>query len=152
MQIPKHEDIRLPALELLTENDALKLKEFEQPLVNKMGLSQEEAELIYESGNGRVFYDRISWALSYMNMAGLVQKPKRGTYEITDKGREFLTNPEKIHTYITEQVDKREPTKRVKVEQVATPSSELTPLAQLYDSSSKIKTSVYAEIIDVILN
>ena len=81
MAIPKHDDIRVPALNLLSENETLKLNEFELPLAERFGLSEEEMSQEYESGNGKIFYDRISWALSYMNMAGLVQKPKRGIYE-----------------------------------------------------------------------
>jgi len=152
MQIPKHEDIRIPVLNLLTEVETLKLKEFEQPLAYKMNLGEEEMAEEYDSGNGRIFYDRISWALSYMNMAGLVQKPKRGTYQITDLGREYLSNPENIHTFITEQVAKREPQKRSNPEELHTPITGRTPQEELYESSSRIRTSVYSEIIDVILS
>jgi restriction system protein len=152
MIIPKHEEIRVPALDLLTEMATLKLKEFEQPLADKMNLGEEEVAEEYASGNGRIFYDRISWALSYMNMAGLVQKPKRGTYQITDLGREYLSNPENIHTFIAEQVANREPQKRSTPDHPPTPITGLTPQEELYESSSRIRTSVYSEIIDVILS
>ena len=79
MTIPKHDDIRAPALKLLSENESLKLKEFELPLAKTFDLTEQELSQEYDSGNGKIFYDRISWALSYMNMAVLVQKPKRGT-------------------------------------------------------------------------
>lgn len=97
MPIPKHDDIRIPALKLLSENDMLRLKDFELPLADYFNLTDEEKIQEYESGNAKIFYDRISWALSYMNMAGLVQKPKRGVYQISDVGREQLKNPEKLN-------------------------------------------------------
>ena len=65
MLIPKHDEIRVPALELLSSTESLKLKEFEEPLAVVYGLSDEEKALKNNSGNGRIFYDRISWALSY---------------------------------------------------------------------------------------
>ena len=73
MSIPIHHEIRKPALELLKNNDVIKLKEFEQPLSKLFNLAQDELSEMYDSGNGPVFYDRISWALSYLNMAGLDQ-------------------------------------------------------------------------------
>ncbi len=70
MTIPKHDEIRVPALSLLSERGQLKLREFEAPLAEYFGLSEDEIHEEYESGNGKIFYDRVSWALSYMNMAG----------------------------------------------------------------------------------
>lgn len=152
MPIPNHEEIRVPALKLLTENETLKLKEFELPLAERLGLSEAEIVQEYDSGKGRIFYDRISWALSYMNMAGLVQKPKRGVYQISDLGKEHLGKPENIHSFIATQVKNRESTKISKVQQVQTANDDLTPQEELYESFSKIRQSVYSEIIDVVLS
>ena len=69
MAIPKHDDIRIPALKLLAEIDTIKSRDFEAPLARLFALTDEEVSQKYESGNGRIFYDRISWALSYMYMA-----------------------------------------------------------------------------------
>jgi len=152
MAIPKHDDIRIPALKLLSENDALRLKEFELPLADYFNLTDEEKVQEYESGNAKIFYDRISWALSYMNMAGLVQKPKRGVYQISDVGREQLKNPEKLNAFIATQVDKREPTRKTKKVIECDSTENSTPQEDLYASSAKIRNSVYEEIIDVILS
>lgn len=152
MTIPKHDDIRVPALKLLTEHDSLKLNEFEAPLARQFSLSDDELSQEYESGNGKIFYDRISWALSYMNMAGLVQKPKRGTYQISDVGKEKLITPERINAFIEAQIKKREPVKREKTPRIQIVNADLTPQEELYDSFSKIQLSVYNEIIDVILD
>ena len=152
MAIPKHDDIRVPALELLSENETLKLNEFESPLARKFGLSEEEMLQEYESGNGKIFYDRISWALSYMNMAGLVQKPKRGIYQISAIGIEQLKTPENINSFIAAQIEKREPTRKSKTEKTENTNTSLTPQEELYESSAKIRGSVYSEIIDVVLS
>ena len=150
MVIPKHDDIRVPALKLLIQNEILKLNEFELPLAKTFGLSEDEISQEYESGNGKIFYDRISWALSYMNMAGLVQKPKRGSYQISDIGIEQLKTPENINSFITEQIEKRDPPKRNIPINIQVSNADLTPQEELYESSAKIRSSVYGEIIDVI--
>ncbi len=152
MTIPKHDDIRLPALKLLSKRDVLKLNEFETPLAEVFGLSDEEVMQEYESGKGKIFYDRIAWALSYMNMAGLVQKPKRGVYQISQEGVEQLKTPENINSFIATQIEKRETTKKSKTVTTPTSDTNLTPQEELYDSSFKIRNSVYSEIVDVILS
>jgi len=152
MSIPKHDDIRVPALKLLCENETLKLKEFEKPLAETFGLTEDEVLQEYDSGNGKIFYDRISWALSYMNMAELVQKPKRAIYQISEIGKEQLKSPEKINTFIAAQIEKREPRKKSELNNNGTVNENLTPQEELYESSSKIKQSTCREIIDVILS
>ncbi len=152
MTIPKHDKIRIPALKLLSEYDSLKLNEFEAPLGKQFGLTEDELSQKYESGNGKIFYDRISWALSYMNMAGLVQKPKRGTYQISGIGKEKLKIPESIDAFIEAQIKQRVPEKKEKTSSIKITNADLTPQEELYDSFSKIQLSIYNEIIDVILD
>ena len=96
---------------LLKQNGTMKLRDFIEPLAKYFRLSDYEANEIYPSGNGNIFYDRVSWALSYLNMAGLVDKPRRGVYKINESGLKLLNTPEKVHEYIETQLEKREPTR-----------------------------------------
>lgn len=156
MAIPKHDKIRVPVMELLNKNGTMKLRDFIEPLSEHFGLTDEEVNEMYPSGNGHIFYDRVSWALSYLNMAGLLDKPKRGMYKINDSGIQLLKTPEKVDKYIEEQLEKREPTRQKKktTEEQLTideSSSELTPQEKLYSSFSNIRKSVYTEILNTIL-
>ena len=153
MAIPKHDDIRVPALQLLQKMGTLKLKDFEKPLAEHFSLTDEETSREYESGNGKVFYDRISWALSYMNMAGLLNKPKRGFYQISEMGTEQLKTPDNLNAFIAAQIAIRESTRRKGKEQIEDEDNySLTPQEELYESSDKIRPAIYEEIIDVILS
>lgn len=154
MSIPKHDDIRVPAMQLLKERGTLRLKEFEEPLSRHFNLSEDDINKIYDSGNGKIFYDRISWALSYLNMSGLVNKPKRGTYEISPIGIKLLKTPASIDDFIQKEISEREPTKRNKKEEKLSDdiNSDLTPQEKLYLSFDKIKESVYNEIVETILS
>ncbi len=60
MAIPKQDEIKVPALELLKQNGIMKLRDFVEPLAKHFELTEEEANEIYSSGNGHIFYDRIS--------------------------------------------------------------------------------------------
>lgn len=156
MPIPKHHEIRIPALQLLASSKkSLKLKEFELPLSKHFNLTEDELTQMYDSGNGPVFYDRISWALSYLKLAGLVQKPRRGTYEIAGKGIELLKTPAKINGIVDKAVAKTEPVygrRKLKNGIQDDGNSVLTPQEKLYISFDKIKKSIYNEIIDTILS
>lgn len=156
MAIPKHDEIRVPAMQLLLKNETMRLRDFIEPLSIYFKLSEEEINEIYPSGNGHVFYDRISWALSYLNMGGLLDKPKRGIYKINQTGINLLNTPDKVNSYIEKQLEIREPNKQKK-KIVGNPisiveiTSELTPQERLYSSFANIRNSVYSDIIDTIL-
>ena len=156
MAIPKHDEIRVPAMELLLSNSEMKLRDFIEPLSKYFKLSEEEINEMYPSGNGHIFYDRISWALSYLNMGGLLDKPKRGIYKINQLGIELLEMTEKCDSFIEKELEKREPSKQKKKlaeEQINFEgiSSELTPQERLYSSFSNIRNSVYSDILNTIL-
>ncbi len=156
MSVPKYYEIQIPALKLLTDGKARRRFEIEEPLSVYFNLSEEEKEQMYDSGNGPIFTDRVQWALSYLNMAGLVSKPKRGLYQINDAGRKILETPNKLKEYIAEKLQTREPTKKknsnskeIQTQQIEADS---TPEEALYISYQGIRNSIYREIIDTILS
>lgn len=155
MAIPRYDEIQFPALKLLSDRIPKKSRDMESDLAKHFKLTEEEVNQMYESGNGPIFIDRINWALSYLNMAGVVFKPKRGIYQINDKGSELLSQPDKFRDYINKKIQSREPTKRKKAEdKVAVfyeSTTDLTPEESLYSSFQGIKKTIYREIIDTIL-
>jgi restriction system protein len=154
MTIPKHDDIRIYALRHLADNGDVKLKEFEQPLAKQFKLTDEEITQMYDSGKGPVFYDRVAWALSYLSMAKLVDKPKRGVYRINKLGLDMLSKPEELESFVQEQVRGRTSLKSkddVSKEQSSI-DSDMTPQEQLYKSFESIRLSVYDEILDTIIS
>ncbi|MCD8261958.1 MAG: restriction endonuclease [Bacteroides sp.] len=158
MAIPKHDEIRLPILQLLASDQEIKTKDFIQPLAEHFHLSDEEVNQMYPSGNGHIFYDRISWAVSYLTMSGLISKPQRGICAITAKGKELLKTPDKINGYIDEVLKAREPVKKKKKhttsEQLAIENTndDLTPQEILNTSFQNIRKSLYKEILEIILS
>lgn len=154
MTIPKHDDIRIFALRHLADNGDVKLKEFEQPLAKQFDLTDEEITQMYDSGKGPVFYDRVAWALSYLSMAKLVDKPKRGLYRINKLGIEMLSKPEELESFVQEKVRVRASSKAkddVSQDQSVI-ESDMTPQEQLYKSFESIRLSVYDDIIDTIIS
>lgn len=83
--IPKFDEIRIQALKELSSGEIMRAKELRIPLAKHFGLTEEEMNAWYPSGNGEIFSDRISWALSYLFIAGLVEKPQKGDYKISKR-------------------------------------------------------------------
>jgi len=150
MTIPKHNEIRFVALTTLLDGEAKKLKELVKPMTLHFKLSDEETEKMYESGNGPVFLDRISWAMSFLSLAEYIDKPKRGIYQINDAGRAVLER-EDAQAFLY-----KANTKRKSKPQVADDISDLqdedkTPLQLFSESFDEIKKSIYDEILETVL-
>ncbi len=154
MAIPRHWNIMESALHLLKDGGARWSRDFEIPLAKHFQLTVEEVSQMYDSGNGPVFYDRITWALSYLAMAELVDRPKRGLYQINETGLELLKTPEKIRDYVQAKVIAREARKKQErpAAELEEEISTLTPQESLYDSYAKIRQSTYEAILDTILS
>ncbi|MEJ5144434.1 restriction endonuclease [Sphingobacterium sp. MYb388] len=157
LPLPKHDELRVPIMELLNTKGTMKLRDFVEPLAGHYKLSDDAVNEMYPSGNGHIFYDRISWALSYLNMGGLLDKPKRGVYNINEKGKDLLLTPELIDSYIDNELKKREPvrsknksdfTSNIKEQSL----SNNTPQEELYASFESIKESIFDEILETILS
>ena len=133
--IPQFDEIRIQALKIFKNGAVMRVKDFRVPLAEHFHLTEEEMNAWYPSGNGEIFLDRISWALSYLFIAGLVEKPKRGDYKISDKGLSMLNSctDEQISVYIKTTVNAR------------------TPQERLYNSYDNIKQSIQSEILTTIL-
>ena len=112
----------------------MRAKDFRIPLAEHFHLTDEEMNEWYPSGNGEIFLDRISWALSYLFIAGLVEKPKRGDYRISDKGLSMLesSSDNQINEYIKTTVNARTRKKESKIKDTLEKTSEATPQENLY--------------------
>ncbi|EKO3801095.1 restriction endonuclease [Vibrio harveyi] len=146
MSIPKHNEIRFAALKLLNNGQTMKSKEFVAPLKEHYQLSNDEVNQMYDSGNGPVFYDRITWALSFLNANGLVDKPKRGVYQINDNGRAILARQD-AQSFLYSAQRERKPS----IEAEVVDETDKTPQELLSASFDEIKQSIYDDILDTVI-
>jgi len=157
MAIPKHDELREPILQYLSNKESVKMRDFIPPMASHFNLSEDEINQQYPTGNANIFYDRVTWALSYLFMAGLIEKPKRGLYNITPLGSELLKTPEKINEYVNKTVAARgqkekQTQKTTSTIEIPSETSGQTPHEQLLDSYANIRQSIYSEILTTILS
>lgn len=159
--IPKYEEIQVPILKELSTGITLRAKDLHAPLAKHFGLTQNEINAWYPSGNRQIFLDRISWALSYLFIAGLVEKPQRGDYQISKKGLSMLAEctEEQIKHFVKVSILERLQKKTQKNPETNDSHSssienddERTPEEELSDSYDRIKQNIQSQILTTILS
>jgi len=141
----------LPLLELAADGRVRSLAESRESLGTRFKLTAQEREQLLPSGSQPVFTNRVAWASVYLQQAGLLSRPRRGHYEITDRGREALKmKPEKIDIRFLQKYPEfnafRERTREKKPSE-STVKGE-TPEETLESSYQQLRDALAAEIID----
>lgn len=90
MTIPGYQTLMLPLLTYLSTHNECRLPEIEESLAKELKLSPEELLEMLPSGNQRIFKNRITWAITHLRKAGLVENRGRGIYVSTPAAVELL--------------------------------------------------------------
>lgn len=132
MPIPDFQSLLLPVLSLASDNAEHTISGSAEKLADQLSLNEAEREAVYDSGNGLIFRDRISWARSYLKLAGLLESTRRGYLRITERGRQLLLEaPTSINLSLLRQ---RYPDFREKLEENSRPGGD-TATATMVSSS-----------------
>ena len=96
MTIPTYDAFMLPVLIRCAEQPWV-MRDLIARVADDLDLDEDERDQEIPSGGTTVVASRIHWAKTYLKQAGIVEQPKRGIVQISDRGRVFLsTNPKKI--------------------------------------------------------
>lgn len=158
--IPKYDEISIQALKELSHGNIMRTKELRIPLAKHFQLTEEEMNAWYPSGNAEIFSDRISWALSYLFIAGLVEKPQRGDYKISAKGLAMLSShtDDEIKAFIKAAERAKNLKPNTPKQNNDTPSTQLpqederTPEEELGEAYKRIKQNIEHQILTTILS
>lgn len=157
MPVPSYQTLLLPLLKLAGNNQADTLAAAESFLADHFNLSTEDRSARLPSGQQTVLRNRTGWASFYLKGAGLIEKPKRGVFKITVRGREVLAKtPDTIDIiYLQQFQDFRDflqkgQSNTTDLITTAEPSSN-TPDEILQDAYETIRRELAAEILDRLL-
>ena len=70
-----------------------------------MALTDADLAEMLPSGSQRTFDNRVAWARTYLDKAGLIETPQRGKYRITTAGKNALISGDKIDLSYLEKSD-----------------------------------------------
>jgi len=94
---PEYNEIKVPALQFFTDGAAHKISEVYAKLAVHFKLTEQEQNEMLPSGVQRRWHNRADWACYDLFRAGLLDRPKRGLYVITDSGKQLAAQkPEYI--------------------------------------------------------
>lgn len=96
MPIPSYEELMPVVLDLGQSEQ--RLRDTVKIVSDQFQLTDEELEETIPSGSTKLIYSRVAWAVTYLAQAGLLKRPKRGHFIITDDGRSVLaTDKDKLN-------------------------------------------------------
>lgn len=91
MPIPDYQSLMLPVLKL-AEAGEIHVRDATDRLAQELALTPDERATMLPSGRQTLLSNRMHWAKTYMQKAGLVRSTRRGHFAITDRGREVLAS------------------------------------------------------------
>ena len=92
MAIPRQRDLRKPILEIVdsAKEDLLLKRYIMEKVIEHFSLTNDDVLEKVPSGGQTRLDNRVTWVLSYLKKAGLLQSPSRGHFQITPQGKEVL--------------------------------------------------------------
>lgn len=106
MSVPGFEKFLPVFLDVIQDGNLYSAREVKELIAKKMQISEEDLLEMVPSGKQSKFYNRINWARTYLDKAGLVETPLRGRYRITENGKKALLSGEVIDVKYLDKIDK----------------------------------------------
>jgi restriction system protein len=155
MAVPDFQSLMLPLLRLAADDLEHSVAEAREALAAEFKLSDTDREELLPSGRQSKFSNRVAWARSYLQQAGLLLAPRRGHFQISERGRSVLKAPPvRIDVKFLEQypefVEFRTP--KADLPQTATPASAAetdpeTPEEALEAAHQKMRLGLASELL-----
>lgn len=91
MAVPDFQTLMRPLLEELASGEERPIADVRAGLAKQFSLSDEELAERLPSGLAKTFNNRVGWAATYLYRCGLLERPRRSVYRITERGRHVLS-------------------------------------------------------------
>lgn len=154
MAVPDFQSLMHPILEILADDDDHPIGSIRDDLASHFALTIEDIEERIPSGRVTTFQNRVGWATTYLYRAGLIQRPKRAIYRITDRGHEVLSaNPERVDLAVLSQFEEFSEFRQARNSQGAglehpAISDAQTPEERIEGSYRELRAALSGELLD----
>ena len=160
MPIPDFQSILLPLLKFAGDGQEHSVKEAREYLANELSLTEEERHELLPSGRQPVFTNRVAWAKAYLQMACLLNSPRRAHFVISLRGIDVLKeDPKEINIKFLERfpefVESRQPTRKEKEptdKRISSLEEEATPEELLENAYQRIRYDLGDQILQQVKN
>jgi restriction system protein len=110
----------LPLLRIAGDGKEHSVTEAMVTLAQQMKISDDDRDMLLPSGTQTRFYNRVTWAVTYLSKSLLIEKTGRGRFRIAPRGVDILKkNPVRIDNKFLEQFAEYQTFKTKKKEKIA---------------------------------
>lgn len=160
MAVPDFQTLMRPLLVALSDDAEHRSVDLRATLAEEFSLSAEDLAQQLPSGRAKTFNNRVGWALTYLYRTGLIDRPRRSTYRITDRGRsvlaaqpvrvdlKVLSEFEEFHEFRQARNDPREAPEAPEAPAAATTPTDETPEEQIESAYRSLRTALAADLLD----
>ena len=86
-ELPKYDELMVPVLDALRDlGGSGSIDEINDGVLARLNMPSDVVEVVYEKSGAPIFPDRLSWARSYLKLAGYLENPQRGLWVLTQNG------------------------------------------------------------------
>ena len=90
MSLPKYNELYSPFLIAIQDGKLHSMNEVKESIAKQLSLTEESLAERLPSGTQTVFANRVGWARTYLNKAGLVDNSEKACTIITEEGKKLL--------------------------------------------------------------
>lgn len=95
----------LPLLKFAADGREHRIADAMDALAHQLDISDQEQELMLPSGTQTRYYNRMTWAVTYLTKSLRLEKAGRGKFKIAQRGLDVLAkNPPRIDNAFLEQL------------------------------------------------
>lgn len=106
MAVPGYQEFMLPLLMLAADGLEHSVSDAMDALATQLKLSDADRETLLPSGTQTRFYNRVTWATTYLTKSQLLVKTGRGRFRISPRGQDVLRQkPARIDNTFLEQFE-----------------------------------------------
>ena len=153
--VPPYHTLMLPLLKVMGTRNEMTTKQMRDEVAENLGLTLEALSQRLPSGTQNAFDNRMGWARTYLFKAGLIERPRRATYAISETGKKLLAHPpsvidvdflrsyEQFNQFFGSSKGNKEPLASTNVI-----DDELTPEEQIEKGVRQIQRELQDEVLD----
>ncbi len=104
MPVPDYQSLMRPLLAFSSDGSEKNINDAIKDIAEQLKLTEDERQQLLPSGKQPIFANRVHWARTYLDKAGAIRRTRRSHFEITDRGKQLLTdNPTRIDAQVLKQ-------------------------------------------------
>jgi restriction system protein len=104
MAIPDFQTMMRPVLVAIDGDEPRSTAQIRDEIAAALNISDEDRLVMMPSGKQKLFTNRVAWAITHMSQAGLLTRPDRGRYLLSERGKKVLQeHPDRVDLHVLQQ-------------------------------------------------